>query len=134
MPSRKKAATSTADVAGAGLGTGIIGLAAHLPTSLDPYKELIVYAAPAISVGGRILYIIASSYVSYVVTKFNIDRALKETIRVRDRIMSDQKSSEEHKKLAQDTVEQMEKLKLEMLSADMEHVTARLKELKEIAL
>ena len=124
--SETKNLRAEASVAGGLGGTGLVGIANLLPAHLAWLKAILIYVAPAASVGLALVWALVSTNLRSWYNKRNLDIAIKEARAARDRIIGDPMASPAHKDNAQLNVERLEQLKFVMLQEQVSAVRATL--------
>ena len=115
-----------AGIAGAGGGTGLLGLSALIPEKYSVIKQLAIYSVPTISI---ILAATAARVTDLAVklyTRWEMRWTLQQARRLRDEIVSSPHSSAAHKKQVQGNVEKLERLAMEIVTDPTDSITARL--------
>lgn len=124
MRSKVKTTTKTAGLAGAGSGTGLIGLANLIPPQHEWARQIVLYAAPGFSFFIAWLWKLCDSAIKRRMRQGQVDKAVERAIAIRDRVMSDGVSSDAHKQRAQDNVEKLELLAMEINNDDTDTIVA----------
>jgi hypothetical protein len=115
-----------AGIAGAGGGTGVLGLAALIPENHAFIKQLAIYSAPTISIVLAATAARATDLAVKLYTRWEMRWTLKQARRLRDEIVNSPHSSAAHKKLVQGNVEKLERLAMEIVTDPTDSISARL--------
>jgi len=113
-------------IAGASGGTGLLVLAGLIPDEYHALRIFATYASPAATVAISAIWLWASRYLDAWSRRLGIDEALHASRSLRDEIMRDAHSSLEHKKRAQENVEKLERLAMDVINDDAQLVRTNL--------
>ena len=124
MAGAKNKPEAVSSFAGATGGTGLVGLA-NLIT--DPsWRAILLYVSPAATVGISIAWLYTSSIMRNKYRRSQMNKMLAEARAIRDRVLSDGASSDDHKKNVQENVEKLEHLAMQLINDETESVRASL--------
>ena len=114
MAEAGQSARRGASIAGASIGTAIVVLAERLPTGLAPLRSTLIYAAPAIAVGLRFVWLWLVDWGTAILERWEVEKALKEARTVVASCHGNPASSQKHKEDLQSKLESLEKLRMEL--------------------
>lgn len=120
----------SANIAGAGAGTGLLGLANMIPDQYQVYRNILIYISPTAAVGISFVWMFVSSIVSRKIVNSELNKAICDVRKIRDDVFANVSTTNEHKHKLQENVEKLEKLALEVISDNAEHVRSKLKEIR----
>jgi hypothetical protein len=118
-----------ATFAGAGAGTGFIGLVSQLPESLHWLRDLLVFAAPSLTVAFAVAWVFISAYAMKRIRHYQLSGAITEAEKICDSICNDPKSSRTDKSNAKQSVADLKRLQMDALQEHVSDVQARLKKM-----
>ena len=124
----KKKLETTAGVAGVGGGTSLLGIAALLPPDWVVTKAFLTYVSPAASVAGAYGLIHGRQLLNLWICKRQLRAAVAEARGIRDEVHRNPNSSAEHKQQAQENVEMVERIVMEVIKDNTDRARAVLKE------
>lgn len=117
-------------MAGAGGGTGYLGLISYLPDDWAGLRSFLIYTSPLATVLIGVAWVLISSWSYQKITQLQIKSALKRAETIREAIEADPRSTAKHRQNAQAAVEALQALQMEALHAEVSDVRARLRELR----
>lgn len=129
MPSGGKKIEGAAGAAGVAGGTSFVGFAGLIPDTYPLIKNALIYAAPGASVVIALAWIFIKYYVRKQIAIRQLDAAILNTRAMRDEIHVDPLSSKDLKDLAQQQVEELQKLRIKLIQDETSIVIAELKEI-----
>jgi hypothetical protein len=115
-----------AGIAGAGGGTGLLGLAALIPERYPAVKQLAIYSAPTISIILAAAAARATDLAVTLYTRWEMRWTLRQARQLRDEIINSPHSSAAHRRQVQGNVEKLERLAMEIVTDQTHSVSARL--------
>lgn len=124
---RGKKSGSFAGVTGAGVGTGLLGLAQMIPENRFPaLRGLCIYAAPAVTVFVGIAFAALRAWITGILNDKNVNAGLLRVRALRDAAVNDPNASDAHKARLQASVEEFEKLAVEIAGERVKDVRVSL--------
>jgi len=123
----------TATIFGVSLGTGVVGIASALPVQWEPLKALLVYAAPALTIGVRFAWLWIADWSLTEGHKRYLDQAIREAEAHCARIRANPAASHAHKEEMQSTLESLEKVRMMVITNRSERVGVQLQEVRAAA-
>ena len=123
MAEQHKTVRKTASLAGASIGTGLVGLGNHFP---EPWKSIVVYAAPSAAVIAGILWNWGTALLLNALGTWQINRGLDQARKIRDAVFRDANASAPHKQRAQQNVENLEQLAMIAINDSTKSIRLRL--------
>jgi len=97
-------------IAGISGGTGIVGLVALIPEDYHGLKQALTYLSPTASIVIAILWSWGSGLLVSWLDQLQFDQSLRRVRELRDQILANPHSSEQHRTRAQENVEALEQL------------------------
>lgn len=115
-----------ATVAGGGLGTVLVAVAAQLAPENATLASILTYAAPAISVSAAASWVYAAAILTRWRHRRICDQALERAHKARDKICADPNASESHKAQVREAVEHFERLNIALIRNEFDLIDAKL--------
>jgi hypothetical protein len=115
-----------ASLAGGGLGTVLVAIAAQLAPHNATLASFLTYAAPAISVSATASWVFAAAIVTRWRHRKICDQALARAREARDRICADPAASDTHKAEVRLAVEHFERLGIALIRNEFSLIDAKL--------
>lgn len=123
----KSRAPTEGRLAGAGAGTGLIGVIAFIPDTYAQLKQFLTFLAPTATVMVGWSWVVIRTRVTSWISDRELEAAVLKAIKLRDQICSDPSSTEKEKESAIKAVADLKALQLAALREHYERVKADLR-------
>ena len=118
------------NIAGAGIGTGYVGILTGLPESLHWLRDALVLLAPIITICTSVAWIFLAAWAMKKMVNWNLTQAISEATAICDDICNDPNSSDVDKSNAQQAVGDLKRIKLDAVKQSVSDVRARLTQIR----
>ena len=130
MSDRVESPKKQGSIAGAGIGTGYIGVLSLIPDNHHWLRDLLTLAAPALTIGASVLWVFGSAWAMKKMVNWHLRGAIKDAEEILADLESDSKATEEDRTNARGAVSDLKRLRVDALTQSVADVRARLTELR----
>lgn len=118
-------------VAGAGLGTGYIGALSLIPESHHWLRDLLVLAAPILTVVTAVIWIFVVDWAMKKALKWHLTGAIRDAEEIRNELQADGSSLPQDIENAKQAVNNLKRLRVDAITQSVAAIRAKLKELRQ---